>query len=437
MEETADWQPLLTGASADAAWQAVEAIAADLSADAGWSPEAEGGLTPEQQTSWEASLAAGAAGQALFFAYLSAHHERHGEAGRAADLSALALERLDRAFEGVATVPMSESFYAGFPGVAWVAAHLEGRLFSDEDDGNAEVDAALLPSLSHVPWRGEYDLMHGLAGLGVYALERLPIESGARCLEAVVDRLAERATPVPGGMAWFSPPESLPEYQRELFPDGMYNLGASHGAPGVAAFLGAAAAAGADRARPLLREVFAWLETRRARDAPDWHFPHFYHPDIQQLGSRVAWCYGDPGVAAALLVAARGAGEPAWEELALAVGRTAASRRDDKAGVRDAGLCHGAGGLGHLFQRMAQTSGDPQLADAARFWLERALELRRPGLGIGGYRSWASGAGETQDWRDDAGFLEGAAGVGLALLGAVSPVDPEWDRAFLMSLRRR
>ncbi len=39
-----------------------------------------------------------------------------------------------------------------------------------------------------------------------------------------------------------------------------------------------------------------------------------------------------------------------------------------------------------------------------------------------------------QAWRDDAGLLEGAAGVGLSLLGAVSTVEPAWDHLFLASL---
>lgn len=32
------------------------------------------------------------------------------------------------------------------------------------------------------------------------------------------------------------------------------------------------------------------------------------------------------------------------------------------------------------------------------------------------------------------GFLTGAAGIGLALLGAVSPVEPSWDRLLLCSV---
>lgn len=428
------WQPVLTGDAAAAAWQAIEAIAEALPGSLGRNTPDALGLTGQQEVAWRASLAAGSAGQALFYTYLAKHYEAAGDEQTAARHAETALGLLDQAFEGVASAPMSESLYAGFPGVAWVAAHLSGRLFSDEEDGNAEVDGALLPSLLHSPWRGEYDLMHGLAGLGVYALERLPAPSGVQCLEAIVDRLAERAQTEAEGLTWFSPPETVPEYQRETYPQGLYNLGASHGAPGVMAFLGGVLGAGVavPKARRLLAGVTSWVLARRASGEHGWYFPHFFYPGIEDRGSRIAWCYGDPGVASSLLVAARGAGDPELEKVALEVGLAAAARRNE-AGVRDAGLCHGAGGVGHLFQRLYQLTGEVAFADAARFWLERALALREPGLGFGGFRAWSSDLEGRQDWRDDAGFLEGAAGIGLALLAAVSPVDPEWDRAFLLS----
>src|SRR3954452_6230771 len=71
-----------------------------------------------------------------------------------------------------------------------------------------------------------------------------PDPSAFRILEAVVDRLAERAERTPGGCTWFTPPELLPQWQRELCPKGYYNLGLAHGVPGVIAVLGGAVATG-------------------------------------------------------------------------------------------------------------------------------------------------------------------------------------------------
>jgi hypothetical protein len=301
------------------------------------------------------------------------------------------------------------------------------------------VDETLLTLLSRPGWPREYDLINGLSGLGVYALEGLPRPTAAACMERIVQRLAERADRTGEGLAWFSPPEVLPAFQREEYPHGLYNLGAAHGVAGILAVMGAACRArvAATTARRLLTGGITWLLARRTRptrrkdSSREFSFPHFLHPDVASRPSRLAWCYGDLGMAAALLVAARAAGEPAWEGEAVAIALQAATRSIAGSGVRDACLCHGAGGVAHLFNRLYQATGEEPLATAARVWFEHALEFRQPGLGVGGFRSWSSDLSGVSGWRNDPGFLEGAAGVGLAFLAAVSPVDPEWDRLLL------
>jgi class I lanthipeptide synthase len=426
------WLPLLAGGLAARAREAVVEIASVLSEAPAWMP---GPLDAEGETAWRASLAAGDAGRALFYAYLAFHLARTGEelAG-GIDPAETAVALLDSATDAVAAAPMSESLFSGFPGVAWVTDHLAGRLFETAgEDPNQEVDAALLALLSNPGWPREYDLINGLAGLGVYALEGLPRPTAGACLERIVERLAERADRTGEGIAWFSPPESLPPFQLAEYPRGLYNLGASHGAAGVVAVLSAACRAGiaAVAARRLLARAMEWLLARREKPERGFLFPHFFHPDVASRPSRLAWCYGDPGSAAALLVAARAAGEPAWEREAIAVALHAAARPVAGSGVRDACLCHGAAGVAHLFNRLYRATGEETLAAAARAWFEQALEHRLPGSGVGGFRSWASDLSGISGWRDDPGFLEGAAGVGLALLAAISPVDPEWDRLLL------
>ncbi|RMH15405.1 MAG: hypothetical protein D6696_20830 [Acidobacteria bacterium] len=86
---------------------------------------------------------------------------------------------------------------------------------------------------------------------------------------------------------------------------------------------------------------------------------------------------------------------------------------------------------------MYQASGDPRLAAAARFWLAHAVELRRPGEGVGGYLSWEQGESGELEWRAEPGVLTGAAGVALALLGGLAAVEPAWDRLLLCDVPPR
>lgn len=409
---TETWHPLLSGPPADRTLEAVHEIAATL-------PSAS-----------EAGLAGGQAGQAVFYAYLALHDNDEAQADRAAAL-------LESAVETVATRPLPPTLYTGFPGVAWATEHLQGRLFEpgeDDEDPSLGIDEALLGALERSPWPGDYDLITGIVGIGVYALERLPRPTAAACLERIIERLAELAERTPEGATWFTEPERLPPWQREINPNGYYNLGVAHGIPAIIALLAGAAAGGVAGARPLLDDTVRWLLAHRLEPGADSCFGSWFYPGQPANASRLAWCYGDLGIAASLLAAARAVHEPAWEREALDLALAAALRPSQTAMVRDAGLCHGAAGIGHLFNRMYQSTGEERLADAARFWLGHALEIRQPGEGIAGFRAWAAEQDGESSWRTDPSFLEGAAGIGLALLAAVSAVEPAWDRVLLVSL---
>lgn len=410
-----DWRPILDGAEAAGAREAIAAISADLAAAQ---------LEVERD-----SLADGPAGVALLYAYLA--QEGRGGAG------AMASRLLEAGAAAVAARPMIASLYGGFAGVAWAIAHVApgGFDLGGDDDGLAAVDAALLKLVRRSPWRRDYDLISGLVGFGVYALERLPRLAAARCLEEVVERLAESAEWGPDGCTWWTAPHLLNLQMRAKYPEGYHNLGLAHGVPGVIALLGSAIAVDVarERAGPLLSGAVSWLLAQRLPAGGLGQFGYLVAPGQPPAHSRLAWCYGDLGAAAALLVAAECAGEPAWEEAALAIARQAAARPEGKAGVVDGGLCHGSAGVAHLFNRMYQATGDEALGEAARRWFAHTLALRCPGRGVGGFRAYDAGPREVMQWLDSPGLLCGAAGIGLALLGAVSAVEPAWDRVMLVA----
>ncbi|MFP3941112.1 MAG: lanthionine synthetase C family protein [Thermoanaerobaculia bacterium] len=421
----ARWIPLLTGRAAERALEAVEEIAAEL-------PEAtEPNI--EDRPGRGASLAGGCAGFALFYGYLArvTGDEAHAET---------AARYLDQAIDAVAAQVTRPGLYSGFTGVAWVAEHLTGRIFEpedDEEDANEEVDRAVAALLDQTPWRADYDLISGLVGFGVYALERRHRPAGRAILERVVERLDELAVPNGDGLTWFTPPEILPPHQREQSPEGCFNVGVAHGVPAVLPLLArtAAASVSRERARALLDGGVRWLQDEKGRVEGVSLFPYSIGTGGSRHPSRLAWCYGDLGVAAALLDAAASAGEPAWWEEAVDIAHHAARRSWESAGVHDACLCHGAAGNAHVFNRLYQATRDNALGAAARAWFDRALELRRPGEGVAGFPSWGpQQVGEEPRWTDDASFLTGAGGVGLALLAAVTDVAPDWDRVLAISV---
>ncbi len=425
------WRPLLDGALAREALDVAGEIRKALQ-DLPAPPLPEGGpgevLPGSEPSPAGASLAGGLAGRAIFHAYL-------GEALASEKEFEKARECLRNGAEIVFREQTTPSLYGGFTGVAWATEHLRPLLFDEEEDPNEAIDGALVEHLGLAPWLGPYDLIYGLVGIGVYALERLPRPEAALLLERVVHRLKETAVSRPEGLAWFTPAHQVPTHQRGGSPEGHFNMGMAHGVPGVIALLGRACERGvaAETALPVLREAVRWLLAQRRGDQAACAFPSWVGPGITPGASRVAWCYGDPGVAIALLGAARAVGERDWEREASGIARRAV-RLPVGHGVVDAGLCHGAAGLGHLCNRMAQATGDPDLREAACFWFGRTLEMRKAGEGIAGYSAWLMRKDGTMGWIDDPGLLTGAAGIALALLAAATSQEPSWDRMMLMDL---
>jgi hypothetical protein len=383
-------------------------------------------------------LADGPAGVALFFHYLD-----QARPGTGHDDQALA--HLEAAIEATSAATSDPSLYTGFTGVAWTVEHLTGRLLeppaSGGLDAGAEVARVLTSYLRRRPRHDSYDLFGGLAGLGVWALERAPRAGAAEAAESVVRHLGEIAERRAGGFTWRTPPAQLVPAARATYPRGCYKLGVAHGVAGVIGVLGGLRSAGmeAGGAPELLAGAVEWLLGQMLPPgASSW--PDAVAPGVEPLlPARLAWCRGDAGIALSLLAAARVAGEPEWERRALGVARAAAARPRDAARASDGGLCHGAAGLAHLYNRLFHATGEDLFAAEAIAWIERLLAQRRPGRGLAGWLSWQAIRELAEfdvelGWLPVSGLLTGIAGIGLTLLGAVSPVEPAWDRLLLCSV---
>lgn len=416
---TTCWRPLVDRARAARATIVVDAIADALR-------DRHSSAIPAT------TLHSGAAGNALFFAQLARANGRERDRDTA-------LASIDRATEALARDPMNETFFAGFTGVAWADQQLADLLFEvDDDDGEAsdEIDDAVTRRLDASPYMGHFDLVSGLVGLGVYALARR--HRAPALIERVLDRLATLAETGPGTATWFTPARLLSDHERERAPSGFHNLGLAHGVPGVVALLGHAVTAGhgGSRAEGLLRGAIAWLLAQELPAGAPALFPWWSAAGHEPRPARAAWCYGDPGIAVALSIAAHATGNPDHRAAAMRIARFAAQRPLESCMVADAGLCHGTAGLMHMFNRLWQATGDETCRRAAITWFDRTLAFQGS-TGIAGYAPHGVDAGSTAEPGLATGVLNGAAGIGLALLAAIGSVEPAWDRLLLLDVPPR
>ncbi len=352
----------------------------------------------------------------------------------------LARQCLDQAIEAVSTQATNASLYGGFTGVAWAAEMVDRLLDPDAGDRSAAVDDALLGLLSRDErWSAPYDLIVGLTGLGVYALQRYPRPVAVECLRWVVERLHECARQDEHGLYWWTPPSEILDQESQMqYPAGRADLGVAHGVAGTIALLGCICGAGVEpaAARPLLEGAVSWLLAHSVPTEAGPTFPVWVAPAVQPWPARSAWCYGDPGIAAALLLAARGVDNAGWEQTAVALACRAAERPASETGVVNANFCHGSAGLAHIYNRMYQATGEPKLGRAALYWLERTLGFYRVARDTGGgtwvQGNWDPAQRELWTWTGIE-LVEGAAGVALVLLAAATSIEPTWDRMFLVS----
>jgi lantibiotic modifying enzyme len=376
---------------------------------------------------------------ALLHAYLAAANGDSAHEKAAARL-------LDASIERLAESAIRPALHGGFTGIAWIVEHLQHPPFAtetgmtmDSEDPNSEIDSALLSYLSSPTWKDSFDLMAGLVGFGVYALERIPRPTAVACLERVLDHLAKLASVSGRDVTWWTPPELVATLNRDPQETGHYNLGVSHGVPGVIGFLAQARAVSDLTAKiePMLAGAVSWLLKQKLPKEMGSRFSSATGGNYGQRPSRAAWCYGDPGIAVALLSAAQSTRSADWEREATEIGLNATRRDPAQCGVMDAGLCHGATGLAHVYNRLFQATGDREFADASIFWFNQALEMRQSAQGVAGFAAYFPEADSVLQWHGDRDFLTGATGVALSLLAATSSVEPLWDRLLLASVRPR
>ena len=269
----------------------------------------------------------------------------------------------------------------------------------------------------------EFDLFHGLTGLGAYWLHRhrhtdLLCEVLTYLVRLVLERLHQEGEKLPG---WWTDRGPV----REASPDcagGHANLGMAHGISGPLALLAQALRRGVTvpGQRDALEAICAWLDTwRHDTDANTW-WPRWITRTHLRTGRsdehhplRPSWCYGTPGMARAQQLAALATGDVARQEMAEQALARCVADLAQLAQITDAGLCHGWAGLYQTAWRAARDATTPALVRHLPPLLDRLLNHPTPG--------------------ENTGLLNGDAGHALALHTAATDTPPAsgWD-AFLL-----
>ncbi|MFI1415006.1 lanthionine synthetase C family protein [Streptomyces sp. NPDC020707] len=294
------------------------------------------------------------------------------------------------------------------------------------------LDAGQLPEIA------EFDTIRGLSGYGAYLLRRNPGSAALRTVLSYCVRLAEpiahNGETLPG---WWTltAPTGRPDTDR--FPDGHANSGMSHGIGGVLALLALAARHDTlvDGHHDAMRTILAWLDhwqevTGHGTAWPYWVTRAELRDDrlAPSTARRPSWCYGTAGLARAQQLAALAVGDSprriaAENALVAALTDTAQLKA-----TTDNGLCHGLAGLAHIAARTA-ADAHPSTAGQIQAVIPALLTtICPPGTD-------PAAAAPTLANEAGPGFLDGAAGIALALLAPATTMLPRtaWDACLLIA----
>lgn len=155
------------------------------------------------------------------------------------------------------------------------------------------------------------------------------------------------------------------------------------------------------------------------------YFPNFIYSDkIDVESSRLAWCYGDLGIAIILLFASIQLKSSYLKEKAIDILEFNSKRRSpDNTRVKDISLCHGSAGIMHIFNKAYLLTLEPKFKEAADYWFDETMKFGTYTDTISGFKSFHN---PINSFVQDNSILLGVSGVGLALLSHLTH-DTSWD----------
>jgi len=374
-------------------------------------------LSVQQPENSKPGLMDGDAGISLFYCYLDKSRNTSAYEPVINDLVSSSFNSLNNGYE-------YPTFCSGISGILWSIHHLSREGFLDTDDYFEELTPYLEQRMMEFASVKNIDYMHGANGLGLYLLHHSDKIDSA-IIDKLLNALNENATFEHELVKWKTVVNSKTKLEG-------FNLSLSHGISSTIIILSLLLEKypGQQQAKNLLRLSVNFLLSEKNRNGEYSLFPGYLTEGEFTRESRLSWCYGDLGIATALYKAGTVLDRPDLITESINIMKHAATRRDlQQNRVIDMAICHGSGGIAHMFNRFYQQTGIEEFQDAAVYWIEKTISMAIHPDGHAGYKTYK---GE-QGWQSDTNLLNGIAGIGLVFISAISDVEPKWDRCLLLS----
>lgn len=287
---------------------------------------------------------------------------------------------------------------------------------------------------------GDYDYMHGFLGECYFLLEEDNSTDNLELFQAAIKNLEKLSCKRSNGITWtnkldargFNPNVTdvspLPE---------MYNLGLAHGMPGIIYILKCLSLRYPElMLSPMIDDALSFLISEEAKEdkrANGRYYKAYASPygDIHK-GLTLAWCYSDLGISMIYFKLSEISGNKELFDRAIKIASFCAVKRIEDTPVETSGLCHGAAGIAHLFNKIYNITKDPIFKTASVYWFDvlfKKFIIHQNGSSL---IHSISKRHNGESYNVDNGFLDGLAGIGLSIHTAIGSRTPQWDRILLL-----
>lgn len=245
---------------------------------------------------------------------------------------------------------------------------------------------------------------------------------------------------------YISSKNQLLDIEKDIYVNGNFNFGLSHGTAGILAALSIALLEGVEvigQKRAIERILddlkrFHYVDNNGAIYWPGIiKFEDYINGHCIINGKRAGWCYGSPGIARAMYIAGNAIDDKEAIELSLKAIDGLCNMKEEDWKLNSPTICHGYAGLLTVVQAMYKDTGNDKYKECVDRLIEIILSLYEENS-VFGFKDVnyldKNDKGIYELVREDRiGLLQGSIGVTLALLTAIRGARTNWLRHLLIT----
>lgn len=328
------------------------------------------------------------------------------------------------------------TYCTGLAGYGWLMNFLKEQQYIDVDNSDLfdKTDELLYEKMIADIKDNNYDFLHGSIGYALHFLQQfensISIDKKNKYKEYILEflyYLKHYSVKFSNGIKW----KSYTNQQKEDFE---YNISLSHGISSIINFLSRLYPYSCfkNETKDMLQNAVSFVVSYKGKDKKSISlFPNKINSkgDVS-WNSRLAWCYGDLGVALSLWNYSKVMNDVTLQKEVIDIVKFSAKRRSRESTlVFDSTICHGAFGNAQIFNHFYNETEIPEFLETANFWINDGMSRVVNSKDYAGFRKWEP----PNKWAGDLSLLEGISGIGLSILSHITR-DRSWDKSLMISL---